>query len=129
MTTDEDILYQLNLEAHEMGLQYLGTDPAELAHLIEAMRRSRKGKPPCFLRSFSALDKLCRQCDWHDLCGEKTIIPVAVMRERELVPCDMCDGDFLIDLFDERGAVVDRACSTPGCRNTQVQQERRGAKS
>lgn len=125
MPVDEDILFRLNVDAQKLGIQYLGTDPQELAKIIAMAQASRRGKPPCFLRSFSAVDQLCRQCDEYQLCGDKTIVPHFVLEARPLLECDMCDGDLIIDLFDDHGHVVDQACSTPGCRNTHYQQQQR----
>jgi hypothetical protein len=123
----EEVLYALNLEAHAMGLHYLGEDPQELAQIISNARRAREGLPPCYRRSFGPADKLCRRCDLYDKCGEQTIFPEFALAGDEIEPCDWCDGDLVILLYDETGTVRDRACSTPGCRRT-LEKARKDAK-
>lgn len=103
-----------------MGVQYLGSDTDQLARLIASMKEARSGMPPCYLRSYSPTDKLCHQCDVSAKCQERTIVPNFPTDAEEIEECSavMCDGDLHIELFNDRGDVIDRACSTPGCTNT-----------
>jgi len=120
--TDDRALHHLILRAQEMGIHYLGTDPAELDQLLDRMARAREGKPACYLRSFSPTG-VCRTCDYAAPCGAGTIIPSVDPDPIGLVECNQCDGDLFVLLYDDRGDVVDYGCSTPGCRNTMQRQQ------
>jgi hypothetical protein len=119
------ILCQLNLQAQELGVQYIGNDPEELAKLIGMVAASRAGRPPCFLRSYSPMARLCKQCDHFMECGERTIMPKMRLAPEELIECDMCDGDLIMVLYNDHGTVVDMGCSTPGCLNILSMQKAR----
>jgi len=123
--TDEDVLYNLNLEAHGRGVHYIGDDPVQLAKILSAVDAARKGKPPCYLRSFSPTDRLCKACELHDDCGESMILPRFTLEPMTIAECDLCDGDLHVALYNDKGEIVDYACSTMGCRNTLSQQRRR----
>ena len=123
--TDRDhlVLRQLNIQAQELGIQYVGADPAELAKIVTMMTAARAGKPACFLRSYSP-EGICRTCDLYAECGQRSIEPRVSLEPVALVECRMpdCDGDLIVVLYDDKGDTVDYGCSTPGCPNTLYRQ-------
>jgi hypothetical protein len=125
----EAVLFRLNLEAQQMGIQYLGSDPEALGDIVRSLRARRQGKPPCYAISFDPHDPLCRQCDHWDKCGLAAVSPrVDVMHPPPMEPCDLCDGDLFIELYDNGGVIRGWGCSTAGCRNTHHSQEQRRAR-
>jgi len=117
MAGRDEAMTALQCRAHAAGVHYLGSDPAQLSRILSGLEMARKGKPTCFLRSYSPTDRLCKGCDLRGPCGDKMIFPRFMLAPFEIRECFLvdCDGDLIIPLYNDGGEVVDLACSTPGC--------------
>jgi len=124
--TKESVLFQLNLEIQALGLQYLGDDPKELGKIAREAACAAIDRPRCYQRSFDADDAYCGQCDLWGPCSEGSVMArLDLAMPPPLTECSWCDGDLVIELFDEDGRVKDHACTTDGCRNTSNLQKAR----
>jgi len=113
-------------EARELGLHYLGNDIAELRNIVDQERAVREGKPDCYSQSYSRTDPRCGRCEASQDCSGLMLRPqIGLFDVPEMIGCDWCDGDLIMELTDDTGAVIDRACSSPDCHNTARNQRRR----
>jgi len=116
---------QLMLEAHELDIQYTGSDPVEL-YAIVMMERAERGRSlpvPCYGKSFDSTDRRCRVCQLRDQCADLDKSPRVVLVEAKLqaIPCEACDRGMLeveCDVNPETGEVRDYGCTTAGCQNS-----------
>lgn len=116
----ENVLYSINVELQRLGIQYVGDDPDRAATVLKRVKEIRANKPPCWARAFEHDDIRCRQCEEFRSCHLATTYPKFTLDipSGGLVSCNMCDGDFIVEIYGSDGVIVDFACSTDGCRNT-----------
>lgn len=118
------IIADLQSKLRSLGYHYTGGDLNEMRKLVKDVTIEREEKPPCWRRAFDPKSEACLRCEIIKDCGENSIQPRFDLKDvlTEPVECDLCDGDLMIELIDESGAIVDYACSTDGCSQTMRRQ-------
>jgi len=125
----QQVLFRLNVDLQEMGIQYLGDDPQTAGDILKHLRARVGDKPACYLRSFDPHDPPCRKCDLWGSCSQGVVHARVDLTEapQEIVACRVCDGDLMVELFDDHGHIQDLACTTPGCSQTLNRQKKDAA--
>lgn len=120
----------LLIEANSFGYALdLELSVEELTEQINDIRQERKGKPPCYKRSFKFTSPYCKICELNIPCGideRKGGDNALYGHELDAEICDSCKMGYLqIELIDEKTREVrNYACSSPGCFNTLLDQRR-----
>ena len=118
----------LHAELQGYGLQFVGTNLEALKKIVLKLREERQERPRCFARSWEPRSPECGRCDHIDLCSDKTVICRVPSSPHDVEECDECDGDVLVELFNDKGQIIGHACSTPGCSHYRANAEFYGAK-
>lgn len=110
----------LQIQLQAFGYQYTGDDINEMRSLVKQIPKETQDLPDCWGRSFDPRSEACLRCELLKECGESAIQPRFDLVEPlvEPVECALCDGDLIIELFNDDGKIVDHACSTAGCGQT-----------
>lgn len=123
--------HRKEIEALKAELLVHGVIPTEpvklsrLKELVQYLRDTRKGKPPCFKRSWGKMAMQCRLCDLQYECSsEEEILAEIPISELVQEACEKCkQGMLIVECMNEvTGVVQDYACDNEGCINTLVQQ-------
>jgi hypothetical protein len=95
----------------------------EISDLLKKVKKERGNKPDCFSRSFSSVAAACRVCDLRSTCGG----PLSQTDPDKIVfeVCSVCETGLLsLECHNEVGLIVDYKCSTDGCTNSLLRQDR-----
>lgn len=109
----------LKAEAKGYGVFITSTVLADVKRTVDQIRRARKGKPPCYWRSYDKAARECMICEARGDCARGDVTPQDG-QALSIVSCERCDGGNLsVALIDPAsGDVRDYGCSTADCTNT-----------
>lgn len=111
-------------KAHALGFHYLGDNVQMLRQLIAQREAEREGKPPCYIKSYDHTAKECQICDEREACSKKSVqARVDFSKQIPMIECAECDGELLVELLNNDGAVVDYGCTSIECGNTLEKQK------
>jgi hypothetical protein len=92
---------------------------------IEKIRELRENRPSCYRRIFEPTAPQCRVCEVAKDCGENVELKPLAARDLEPILCKICQiGRLNIECRNDRGEIVDYACTTLGCEGTIIGQSK-----
>ncbi len=117
----------LKIEAKSFGVYITSNELSEVAPIVEKIRKSRQGKPPCYWRNYDKATRECRICEVRHDCARGEEVPTEVPSE-DLKPiaCRKCGTGTLSGELRDKASndVLNYECSNPECTGNLADQQR-----
>jgi hypothetical protein len=117
----------LKAEAKTYGIYITADRLNEVTRVVNKLRKSLEGKPPCYWRNYDRIAKECRICEIRQDCARGEHVPAEIpVDELKPAACRKCGtGQLNDELRDPAGNQVrDYGCSNKECTGTLSEQVR-----
>jgi hypothetical protein len=117
----------LKAEAKSYGVYCTFDRINDVTRVVNKIRKSREGKPPCYWQSYEKTARECRICEVRHDCARGDEVPAEIPTdELKPVACRKCaSGSLSIELKDpDSGEVKDYGCTNTECLARLSEQQR-----